>query len=64
MMWLIFPTDDDGDQHVVPHADLHEHELGQSCWCRPRRDAEVPSVLIHSAMDQREKYETGELRLQ
>ena len=40
--------------HIVPEGDLREHTLTPDCWCHPRSD---------DALDQREKYETGELEL-
>lgn len=48
-----------GDIHVVPVNDLREHDQEATCWCRPMRDAEEASVMIHNAMDQRETYEQG-----
>ena len=48
-----------GDLHVIPIGDLREHEDSDTCWCRPRRDDEEPSVVIHNSMDQRETYENG-----
>lgn len=54
----------DGITHVVPLGDLKPHSVGVVCWCRPVEDAEESTVLIHQALDQREKYETGELKPQ
>jgi hypothetical protein len=48
--------------HVVPRDDLREHEISIACWCHPTPDEEEPSVIIHNALDQREKYESGELK--
>lgn len=45
--------------HVMPINDLREHEDSDRCWCRPVRDDDEPSVIIHNAMDQRETYENG-----
>lgn len=42
------------DIHVLPINDLREHEESESCWCRPRRDEEEPTVLIHNSADGRE----------
>jgi len=56
--------------HVFPVNDLREHvvdgwEEGRRCWCRPdAQELEDRTLIVHNAMDQREKYETGELRLQ
>jgi len=44
-------------QHVVPINDLKEHEQSEDCWCEPVVDG---GVVIHNAIDEREKYETGE----
>ena len=48
--------------HVYPKEDLREHdtENGLSCWCCPQKDE---GVIIHNSLDNREKYETGELKL-
>lgn len=50
--------------HVVPVNDLREHEAEVSCWCRPTEDEGTPDLWVHHALDGREKYETGELKLQ
>lgn len=54
-----------GDVHVYPENDLKGHAIGTedglTCWCLPVRDIEVPSVVIHSSMDERESYEQGRL---
>jgi hypothetical protein len=46
--------------HVVPRGDLREHDINKSCWCRPTDEGDV---VVHNAMDEREKYETGERKL-
>lgn len=52
------------DLHVVPVNDLREHVLCRSCWCHPTVDTDGgEDVVIHNALDQREKYEYGELRM-
>lgn len=56
-------TLDDGDIHVLPVEDLREHEAPE-CWCCATRDADDETIVVHRALDQREKYENGELRLQ
>lgn len=48
--------------HVVPLNDLREHETSIACWCHPTPDEEEPCVIVHHSLDQREKYESGELR--
>lgn len=52
--------------HVVPINDLREHiEQGTDCWCKPEVDDSGEELLVvHNALDQREKYETGELKPQ
>lgn len=54
------------DWHVYPLHDLREHitEGGGVCWCKPTEDEEQPGLWVHHAFDQREKYETGELKPQ
>lgn len=47
------------DIHVTPLGDLRDHQENAECWCRPRRDDDEPSVIIHNSMDQREEYERG-----
>lgn len=44
---------------VMPDDDLRPHEEGAGCWCRPSLD---DGVITHHSLDQRERYETGELR--
>lgn len=35
-----------------------EHVVdGTECWCRPYRDPEEPSVIVHNSVDRREDYE-------
>jgi hypothetical protein len=48
--------------HVVPLNDLREHTPRIDCWCRPTPDMEEPFVILHHSLDQREKYESGELK--
>ena len=52
--------------HVYPLNDLRDHVTeGSSCWCHPVLDDEDDElIVIHNAMDHREKYETGELKPQ
>jgi hypothetical protein len=50
--------------HVIPLADLREHEVSVDCWCCPTEDDEELGYWVHHALDQREKYENGELKLQ
>lgn len=45
--------------HVVPLDDLRPHVL-VDCWCVPTDDE---GVMVHHSMDQRERYERGEVRV-
>lgn len=56
MQWLVTPS-----LHVIPLGDLREHEVTENCWCKPTVDD--LNVCKHNSLDQREKYESGELRL-
>lgn len=47
------------DIHVMPVADLREHNCTPLCWCRPLRDDADPEIVLHNAMDRREQYERG-----
>lgn len=49
--------------HIVPEDDLREHDASSTCWCCPAEDCETLGLWIHNALDGRERYETGELRL-
>lgn len=46
---------------VIPMDDLREHEIGMGCWCKPQETARFD--IEHRAMDQRELYEDGFIRL-
>jgi hypothetical protein len=54
--------------HVYPVNDLRDHVTegaANKCWCHPEFDeVEGELIVIHNALDQREKYETGELKPQ
>jgi hypothetical protein len=62
--WLLHSSNNQGDMHVVPRQDLRSHLLSLECWCKPVEDIEEPGLWVHNALDQREKYESGELKLQ
>lgn len=48
--------------HVYPLNDLRDHITeGADCWCRPTIDGDL---VIHNALDEREKIETGERKIQ
>lgn len=50
------PGNDDR-YHVYPLNDLREHIIEGECWCGAYDD---DGVIIHNALDGREKFETGE----
>jgi len=52
------------DWHVMPIGDLREHEASRSCFCKPTEDEDTPGLWLHHSLDQRERYETGELKPQ
>lgn len=56
MSWEVW-AGSDGHQHVVPKDDMRPHRHSIDCWCRPIHDMEDGSVMIHHAMDEREKAE-------
>lgn len=58
-MNLNFKHADDLKINVMPANDLREHVGNCDCWCKPAIDG---SLVIHNAMDNREKYENGELK--
>lgn len=44
--------------HVWPLDDLKPHVVdGGKCWCEPR---DVDGIIVHNALDGRERYENGE----
>lgn len=48
----------DGVWHVFPNHDLREHVTdGSPCWCDPKDE---DGIVTHNALDEREKFETGE----
>ena len=47
--------------HVMPVNDLREHDDSKNCWCNPLYDQE-DNIYIHNSMDNREKYESGEIK--
>ncbi len=51
------------DYHVYPIDDLRDHDTSGAaeCWCKPEQNEF--GCWVHHSMDQREKYETGELRM-
>ena len=49
--------------HILPIDDLREHEPTPDCWCHPD-EADEDGIVVHHAMDNREAYQDGSLRLQ
>lgn len=60
----VYPGDEQAICHIIPLGDFKEHEPSCACWCHPRSHNEYPEVILHNAMDQRDKLERGEMRLQ
>ena len=58
------PDEDSVRCHIIPLYDFREHEPSCGCWCGPQPLPDCPEVWQHRAMDGRERYESGELRLQ
>lgn len=58
-MWKVCVSNDDGALHVVPLADLRDHQLTMQCFCLPRIDE---GVVVHNSMDRREESEHMEER--
>lgn len=54
--WALLPAGD-VDLHVVPTDDDKPHPLTVDCPCKPRRDPESPTVIIHNSWDHRELLE-------
>ncbi len=62
-LWAVMPDANPEDYktcHIVPIQDTRGHTMSHDCWCSPQRDADDPTVLVHSSADQREMYESGE----
>lgn len=57
-----FSADHEQDLHVIPLNDLRDHDCSRHCWCKPAEHDETLGLFIHNALDQRERYETGELK--
>lgn len=55
--WLVIETST--LPHVLPDGDWRDHDVDAPCWCAPYQD---DGVIVHNSMDQRERYERGELR--
>jgi hypothetical protein len=48
--------------HVIPVADLKDHEDGFFCWCKPsvKRYSDGGAMVTHNSLDGREFYERQE----
>lgn len=60
----VYPGDKEALCHIIPLGDFKEHELTCACWCRPKPHEDHPDVMTHNPMDQRDRLERGEIRLQ
>jgi hypothetical protein len=57
--WCTEQLDDDGDTHVYPLEDLHEHVLESLCPCHPELQiVNYQHLYVHNAIDFREVTET------
>lgn len=54
-MWGVYLFQ--GERHVVPRFDERTH-MFTNCWCNPTPDDERDDVIIHHALDRRERFET------
>ena len=50
--------------HFIPLYDLREHEITYTCWCHPVEDEYDPGCWKHNALDRRELYLVGEIKIQ
>lgn len=56
--WMLETGGDDPAQ-VYPIGDLREHVTdGGECWCGAAENED--GTIVHNALDEREKFETGE----
>jgi hypothetical protein len=60
----VHPGDEEDFGHIIPLWDFKEHELSCGCWCHPKAHEDYPEIMMHNAMDQRDKLERGEIRIQ
>lgn len=64
MIWDVVPASQSDDLHVVPVADLIEHQLTDDCACGPtcepvpRDDGTIGWVYTHHSLDGREATES------
>lgn len=45
--------------HVIPIADLRDHEPDLDCWCQPYVYEEDEDYIIHNSLDGREDFQYG-----
>jgi hypothetical protein len=57
MLWALT-----NERQIIPIDDLRVHENRIECWCKPVFE-EYDKCYKHNSLDNREKYESGELRL-
>lgn len=57
--WDVYISDDDedGPRHIIPSADMYQHECSEDCPCGPTLTEE--GDWLHNAWDEREQYEDG-----
>lgn len=60
----VYPGDEEALCYIIPLGDFKEYELTCACWCRPKPHEDHPDVMMHNPMDQRDRLERGEIRLQ
>lgn len=55
-MWKV--EKDEHGTRVWPLDDLREHTMDERCWCKPF--LVDGTIVVHNAMDGRERFERGE----
>lgn len=61
MSWIAKPLEN-GMIHVMPIDDLRDHGI-DGCWCSSQALDDRPDIIVHNALDGREKYERGERKV-
>lgn len=63
--WTIDTTSHHSDIHVYPNHDYRPHVPERTCWCRPELDDldGYGECVVHQALDRRDLYQQGDLRL-
>ena len=54
---MVYEADDTTHFHIIPYADIRDHNADPCCWCCPTEDPEDPGIWSHNAMDKREERE-------